>query len=76
MKLTHPKTWQVHGVLFYDNKKEEGRLRLRSSMPKDVVGLDILQDWIVELQDAYDKLHKETFNERAERFAQHRGTDA
>ena len=61
MKFTyrHPMSWQVHGVLIYDTNKEEGRLLLRSSLPKSVVGLDILQDWIVELQDAYDKLNKE-----------------
>jgi hypothetical protein len=48
-------------MLLYDTKKEEGRVRTFAALPKDVVGLDILQDWIVELQDEYTKLHKEVF---------------
>jgi hypothetical protein len=42
--------------------KEEGQVRLLPNLPKDVVGLDILQDWIADLQDEYDKLRKEVFS--------------
>jgi hypothetical protein len=61
MKFTykHPKNHIVYGVLRYHMGKEEGQVRLHLTIPRDVVGLDILQDWIVELQDEYTKLHKE-----------------
>ena len=63
MKFTykHPKNLIVYGVLRYHTGKEEGQVRLHPTIPRDVVGLDILQDWIVELQDEYTKLHKEVF---------------
>jgi hypothetical protein len=63
MKFTyeHPKNLIVYGVLRYDTGKEEGQVRLHPSIPRGVIGLDILQDWIVELQDEYTKLHKEVF---------------
>jgi hypothetical protein len=61
MECKFPKSWIPHAMLLYDTKKEEGRVRTFAALPKDVVGLDILQDWIVELQDEYTKLHKEVF---------------
>jgi hypothetical protein len=63
MKFTykHPKNLIVYGVLRYHIGKEEGQVRLHPTIPRDVVGLDILKDWIVELQDEYTKLHKEVF---------------
>lgn len=61
MSHTFPKSWLEHGALFYDTNKEEGKVRIFASLPKNVVGLDILQDWIVELQDEYDRLNKEVF---------------
>jgi len=59
--FSYPEKYLIHGSLFYDTNKEEGQIRLLPNLPKDVVGLDILQDWIVDLQDTYDKLHKEVF---------------
>ena len=59
-KYTHPKSLIVQGVLTYDTKKEEGRVR-HCNVPKDVVGLDILQDWILDLQAEYHRLHEEVF---------------
>lgn len=56
-----PEKYLLHGALFYDTKKEEGYVSNLLRLPKNVVGLDILQDWIVDLQDTYDKLHKEVF---------------
>lgn len=61
MEHKFPRAWQEHGALLYDTRKEEGKVRIFASMPKNIVGLDILKDWIVELEDAYNKLHKETF---------------
>ena len=63
MKFTyrHPQNFRVHGVLRYHIDKEEGQVLLLSTIPRDVVGLDILQDWIVELQDEYTELHEEVF---------------
>jgi len=57
----HPKSLIVYGVLRYDTGKEEGQVCLIPTIPQDVVGLDILQDWIVELQDEYTKLHGKVF---------------
>jgi len=57
----HPKSLIVYGVLRYHTGKEEGQVRLIPTIPQDVVGLDILQDWIVELQDEYTKLHGKVF---------------
>ena len=63
MKFTYkyPKKHIVYGVLRYHIDKQKGQVRLNPSIPQDIVGLDILQDWIVELQDEYTKLHKEVF---------------
>jgi hypothetical protein len=49
----------VHGVLLYDKNNEEGRVRVLPNLPRDVVGLDILGDWMYEIKDEYDKLKKE-----------------
>jgi hypothetical protein len=42
------------GKLKYDTNKEEGEVELSEYLPKDVVGLDILQDWINLLTVEYD----------------------
>ena len=60
--FSYPEKYLIHGSLFYDMNKEEGQVRLLPNLPKDVVGLDILQDWIADLQDEYDKLRKEVFS--------------
>ena len=50
----YPDNLIVYGILTYDTKKEEGHVRMNlNDFPEDVVGLDILQDWIVELQNEY-----------------------
>lgn len=55
----YPDNLIVHGVLTYDTNKEEGHVRMRlNDFPQGVVGLDILQDWIIELQQEY-KIRKE-----------------
>jgi hypothetical protein len=59
----HPKELRVHGVLTYNEKKEEGQVRMHSNIPRDVVGLDTLSDWIVDLQSEYDALSNELFKE-------------
>jgi hypothetical protein len=56
----YPDKYIFHGVLLYDTHSEEGVVK-HLGVPRDVVGLDILQDWIGDLQKAYDELHKETF---------------
>ena len=55
----YPNNLIVYGVLTYDTKKEEGHARMNlNNFPGGVVGLDILQDWIIELQQEY-KIRKE-----------------
>jgi len=64
-KCTHPKNLIVQGVLTYDTKTEEGRVR-HCRVPKNVVGLDILQDWIIDLQTEYHRLHEKVFTKGKE----------
>ena len=54
----------VLGTLKYSVGKEEGQVTIDwGSMPTDVVMLDTLHDWIVELQGIYEEKLKEVFNE-------------
>ena len=54
----------VLGTLKYSVSKEEGQVTINwGDMPTDVVMLDTLLDWIVELQGIYDGKLKEVFNE-------------
>ena len=54
----------VLGKLKYSVRKEEGQVTIDwESMPTEVVMLDTLQDWIVELQGIYAGKLKEVFNE-------------
>ena len=57
----HPKNLHVYGVLSYNEKKEEGQVRMHSKFPRDMVGLDTLSDWIADLQNEYDALSNELF---------------
>jgi hypothetical protein len=50
------------GKLKYDTNKEEGEVELSEYLPKDVVGLDILQDWINLLTVEYDTRVQEVFS--------------
>ena len=65
-KYTHPKNILVHGILTYDTKTEEGRVR-HCEVPKDMVGLDMLQDWILDLQAQYHELQEELFTTRKDK---------
>jgi hypothetical protein len=52
------------GKLKYDTNKEEGEVELSEYLPKDVVGLDILQDWIGLLTVEYDTRVQEVFSKQ------------
>jgi hypothetical protein len=52
------------GNIGYNTNTEEGYVKIDwEMMPEtdDVVTLDILQDWIVELQDIYDEKREKVF---------------
>ena len=52
------------GNIGYNTNTEEGYVKIDwGMMPEtdDVVTLDILQDWIVELQDIYDEKREKVF---------------
>lgn len=50
------------GKLKYSEGKEEGCVEINwGEMPKGIMLLDILQDWIFELEDAYHIKLKEIF---------------
>jgi len=52
------------GKLEYSKIREEGMVKISwGAMPDDVVMLDILQDWIVELTDIYKVKRDEVFNQ-------------
>ena len=51
------------GTLKYSEGKEEGYIEIDwEEMPKGIILLDILQDWIVELEDIYETKRQEVFN--------------
>ena len=51
------------GKLEYSPTKEEGCVRINwKIMPDNVVGLDILKDWIVELEGIYETKRQEVFH--------------
>ena len=55
------------GEIGYNSIKEEGYVKINwRMMPEtdNVVTLDILQDWIVELQDIYEEKHAIVFKPR------------
>ena len=55
------------GEIGYNSIKEEGYVKINwKMMPEtdNVVTLDILQDWIVELQDIYEEKRKIVFKPR------------
>jgi len=53
------------GQLKYSTGKEEGYVEINwMTMPTDVMGLDILQDWIVELQDIYDEQFGKVYKQK------------
>ena len=52
------------GKLKYSEGKEEGYVEINSEeMPKGIILLDILQDWIAELEDIYEIKRQEIFPE-------------
>jgi len=51
------------GKLKYSTTEEEGFVEIDwMTMPTDVVMLDILQDWILELQSVYETKLEKVFN--------------
>jgi hypothetical protein len=52
------------GKLDYSTSREEGFVKINwKVMPTDVVMLDILRDWIVELEGIYETKREEVFNQ-------------
>lgn len=52
------------GRLSYNTRTEEGEVRIDwDAMPADVVGLDVLSDWIEILQGAYEMRAMQTFRQ-------------
>ena len=57
------------GNIGYNTNTEEGYVKIDwEMMPKtdDVVTLDILQDWIVELQDIYNEQFEKVFKQKGQ----------
>lgn len=51
------------GKLEYSPNTEEGCVKINwKVMPNNVVMLDILRDWIVELEGIYEEKRNEVFN--------------
>jgi hypothetical protein len=56
------------GKLDYSVSREEGFVKINwKVMPTDVVMLDILQDWIVELEGIYETKREEVFKRKEKR---------
>jgi hypothetical protein len=52
------------GKLMYSLSSEEGRVVINwKDMPTGVVMLDVLKDWICELEGIYETKHQEVFNQ-------------
>ena len=53
------------GKLDYSVSREEGFVKINwKVMPTDVVMLDILQDWIVELEGIYETKREEVYKQK------------
>jgi hypothetical protein len=51
------------GTLQYSLSTEEGRVKINwKTMPEGVVLLDVLQDWICDLEGIYESKRQEVFN--------------
>lgn len=48
----------VMGQLVYNNETAQGEVNI-PEIQYDQVGLDILEDWILDLQAIYDEIEKE-----------------
>jgi hypothetical protein len=58
------KTEMKLGTLQYSLSTEEGRVKINwNTMPEGVVLLDVLQDWICDLEGIYESKRREVFNE-------------
>jgi hypothetical protein len=52
------------GKLEYSITKGEGFVKINwNDMPTDVVMLDVLKDWICELEEIYEAKHEEVFKQ-------------
>ena len=50
------------GSLQYSLSTEEGRIKINwNKMPEDIVLLDVLQDWICDLEGIYETKREEIF---------------
>jgi len=55
------------GSLIYNTKTEEGEVKIDwERLPQDVVGLDILSDWIAELTKVYNRELNSVFTKKGE----------
>jgi hypothetical protein len=55
------------GQIGYNTNTEEGYIKINWEMmpePDSVITLDILQDWIVELQDIYDEKFGKVYKQK------------
>ena len=51
------------GTLQYSLSTEEGRVKINwAAMPDNVVMLDVLRDWICDLEGVYETKRQEVFN--------------
>ena len=51
------------GSLQYSLSTEEGRIKINwNKMPEGIVLLDVLQDWICDLEGIYEVTRTEVFN--------------
>jgi len=52
------------GSLQYSLSTEEGRIKINwNKMPEDIVLLDVLQDWICDLEGIYETKREEVFKQ-------------
>ena len=52
------------GSLQYSLSTEEGRIKINwNKMPEDIVLLDVLQDWICDLEGIYETKKEEVFKQ-------------
>ena len=50
----------IIGQLTYNHEKEVGEINI-PEISYDVVGLDMIEDWILDLRELYDEIHEEVF---------------
>lgn len=54
-------------TLYYNTTTEEGEVRIDwKAMPTGVVGLDVLSDWLADIEQIYSNKIDEVFNSSTE----------